>query len=118
MAQVSDGREPLCVEPGCDRPTTARGLCNQHYKQHRRAGTLPAKRSLADRLWSRVTMGEGCWTWTGPVNRAGWGYISDQGHMHLVHRVAYDLLVGPLVDGEVVRRRCGNSLCVRPDHLE
>lgn len=39
-----------CSEPECDSKVTARGLCNRHYHERRRAGTLapsPVKLSLA-----------------------------------------------------------------------
>jgi hypothetical protein len=109
---------PLCAEPECAREAAARGLCNLHYKQHRRAGTLPPALSLADRLWARVTKAGACWEWTGSVNALGWGYISDQGKTRLVHRVAYELLLGPIPEGVVIRHRCGNPRCVRPEHLD
>lgn len=110
-------RGRACTEPGCGSHAAARGLCNRHYKRHSKAGTLPEGLSLADRLWGRVTRSEGCWEWTGSVNQARWGYISVDGEMRLAHRVAYELHVGPIPDGLVVRHLCGNSLCVRPDHL-
>ncbi len=109
---------PLCVEEGCVQLAAARGLCNLHYKRRRRSGTLPPARTLADRLWARVSRTEGCWEWTGPVSDHGWGYISDRGRMRLVHRVSYELAFGPIPEGQVVHHTCGNARCVRPDHLD
>ncbi len=57
-----------------------------------------------------------CWLWTGPATsrypllRAERAYVS-------VVRLVYERLVGPLRDGEPVRRRCRQLMCVRPDHL-
>ena len=108
--------ERSCAEPGCERPVAARGLCNVHYKERQRAGMLPPRASLEERLWARVSKTDGCWEWTGPVKDGGWGYIYD-GAMRPVHRVAYELNVGRLVEGQVIKHRCGNHICVRPDHL-
>lgn len=32
-----------CTTPDCDRPIKGRGLCNNHFLQHYRRGTLPAE---------------------------------------------------------------------------
>ena len=32
----------MCIEPGCDRPAQARGLCNAHYHRTRRAYHIDA----------------------------------------------------------------------------
>ena len=114
---AQQGVDVRCVEPGCGRRAAARGLCNRHYNEHRRAGTLPPRASLEDRLWARVEKSEGCWEWTGPLKDGRWGYLSDHGEMRLVHRVSYELTVGPITEGLVVRHRCGNARCVRPEHL-
>jgi len=41
-----------CTEPGCDRPHFGRGLCQNHYKQRQRRGTLPP-------IWTGCEV-EGC----------------------------------------------------------
>lgn len=77
-------------------------------------------RSIAERLWSRVDKKGECWVWLGHRGRAGYGYIGrgrkSEG-IALVHRVAYELEVGPIPDGLFVCHRCDNPPCVRPDHL-
>lgn len=82
-------------------------------------------RTLADRLWSRVVKHPGgCWEWTGGANErdGSYGRIhhgSDQPKKrYLVHRLAYELLVGPIPAGMTLDHLCRNSRCVNPDHLE
>lgn len=69
-----------------------------------------------DDFWSNVERCEDnlCWLWRGRIARRGdYGYYG----VFLAHRVAYDLAVGPIPLGYVVRHRCDTPPCVRPDHL-
>lgn len=56
-----------------------------------------SKTTLADRLRARIRVSDaGCWEWQGPLSSGGYGRISVNGHQKAVHRVAYELLVGPV----------------------
>jgi len=72
--------------------------------------------SPEERFWSRVVRGEGCWEWQGKPGPRGFGQVKFDGRPQLVHRVAWYLTEGSWPTGEV-RQRCGNRLCVRPEHL-
>jgi len=76
---------------------------------------------LAERFWSRVkkTPGEGCWLWLGSTWIEGYGRIIDQGKQLRAHRVAWELIVGPIPMGMQVLHACDNPPCVRvgPGHL-
>ena len=66
-------------------------------------------------FWGRVNKTETCWLWTGTINDQGYG-ISRR-HFR-AHRIAYELLVGPIPDGLQLDHLCRVRNCVNPDHLE
>ena len=78
------------------------------------------------RFWSKVTRTDepaACWLWTAAVGRHGFGVASHpdrrNGSGTLAHRVAWETAAGTaLPPGAALLHRCGNRLCVRPDHLE
>ena len=115
-----------CLVEDCDRDSTTRGMCQKHYVRWWRHGdprkTLhdPSRGPIENRLWSRVTKSDGCWTWAGTVNRQGYGVIGLGARgtgKKLVHRLAWELLRGPIPPGLHVLHRCDNPPCVNPDHL-
>lgn len=73
--------------------------------------------------WDRKLRKEpnGCWVWTGFCDRYGYGkqMVGANGHnwMWLAHRLAYQMLVGPLPDSAQVLHRCDNPPCCNPEHL-
>lgn len=63
----------------------------------------------------------GCWLWTGPVDRKGYGYLWSGGRRgrHLkAHRVAYELFQKPIPVGLTIDHLCRVRCCVNPEHLE
>lgn len=60
----------------------------------------------------------GCLTWTGPRNNRGYGYITVDGRKVLVHRLAYELLVGPIPTGLTIDHLCRQKDCREHTHLE
>lgn len=58
-----------------------------------------------------------CWIWLGALSHSGYPLMTIKGEQFPAHRVAYEILVGVRVGMLPVRRRCGNRLCVRPQHL-
>jgi HNH endonuclease len=62
-----------------------------------------------------------CWDWTGGITGNGYGYIYLDGRgtpRVAAHRVAYELLVGPIPPGLQIDHLCRNRRCVNPLHLE
>lgn len=59
-----------------------------------------------------------CWTHTGYVMPNGYGQVRVAGKTMLVHRAAYEILVGPIPAGLDLDHLCRNRACYNPDHLE
>jgi hypothetical protein len=47
----------------------------------------------------------GYWHWTGALNSKGYGQVGVLGVSKSTHRVAYELLVGPIPDGQTSTNR-------------
>ncbi|MFF4479470.1 HNH endonuclease signature motif containing protein [Streptomyces sp. NPDC001520] len=88
---------------------------------------------LLDRLLTSTAAGPGgCVIWTGSLLKSGgYGQINVNGGSRRVHRVAYELMVGPIPDGKVLDHVCHNRdvtcaggdgclhrRCINPHHLE
>ncbi len=79
----------------------------------------PKPKPPEERFWAKVEKGGGCWLWKGGVSPNGYGKFSIRPHrfMYSAHRIAYELVNGPVPDGMFVLHTCDNRLCVRPEHL-
>ena len=78
---------------------------------------------LVDRFWPKVDQSGGpsaCWPWlAGKV--VGYGQIQSgprPARRLLAHRVAYELIKGPIPEGLELDHLCRNRACVNPAHLE
>jgi len=79
---------------------------------------------MIDRFWSKVDVGDAdeCWEWQAATNGNGYGvfYVSGgraQPFQTYAHRVAHELMKGPIPDGLVIDHLCRNPSCVNPAHL-
>jgi hypothetical protein len=72
-----------------------------------------------DRFYSKIgpVTDTGCWEWAGTVSN-GYGVIGINGRNEQASRVAWTLANGPIPDGSIVSRTCGNPLCVNRRHME
>lgn len=130
----ADVAKATCSIRDCEDPVVARGWCNAHYKRWRRhgdplGGETPRGGTVEERLWARVEKTSTCWLWTGPKLPSGYGYLGRNGKHIYVHRLAYELLVGPIPAGlmldHVKANGCTSKTCVKtiadkdgPAHLE
>lgn len=75
--------------------------------------------SEADRFWSKVARGSGCWHWTASkIAGRGYGkFTVRHGRWVLAHRWSWEEANGPIPDGMCVLHRCDVPACVNPDHL-
>lgn len=118
----------VCKAPSCAREAKARGVCLMHYKRLRKTGDLstPWKSlPILDRITRKVEVDEsGCWLWTGFKRVDGYGSIGGRlpdGRTSCnwnVHRVVWELTVGPIPEGLTIDHLCRVRHCVNIDHLE
>lgn len=81
--------------------------------------------SVEDRFWKNVDVRDsnGCWIWTGSISGTGYGVLWADGKLKGTHRIAWELLVGPIPKGFVIDHDhpdfgCHNRSCVNPGHLQ
>jgi hypothetical protein len=73
-----------------------------------------------ERFWSKVDRSGGpdaCWPWKASTNGVGYGqFVARQCHF-LAHRLAFELVVGPVSSGLFVLHSCDHRPCCNPAHL-
>lgn len=62
-------------------------------------------------------MSDDCEIWTKGTTGLGFPAMKKKGRTVYVKRVRWEAYYGPIPEGMTVRSRCGNRLCVNPDHL-
>lgn len=83
--------------------------------------------TLFQRFWSKIDVSGGpdaCWPWTAHLEGRGYGAFrlgslrDGSRRMVQAHRLAYELLIGPIPEGLTIDHLCRNRICVNPAHLE
>lgn len=67
------------------------------------------------RFWAKVNKTDFCWLWSASKFKTGYGQF---GAGKYAHRIAYEMIVGPIPEGMVIDHLCRVRHCVNPDHLE
>ena len=110
----------------CAEPVYCRGWCNKHYRGWKKYGDPEGGRyrfhgSTLEDAFRWHMPGDppenACWEWTGSCRQSGYGQIGVGSKTPGAHRVAYEIFVGPVPDGLLVRHTCDNPPCVNPRHL-
>jgi len=120
--------KPVCSIEGCERTAHVKGeagkkgWCKLHHERWKRHGDptyYAYSATLWDRFWPKVDASGDCWEWTAAKNQLGYGQIGTTGKKRgMAHRVAWELLIGPIGAGLELDHLCRNRACVNPDHLE
>lgn len=71
--------------------------------------------TVDQRFWSKVERGTDCWIWRASKFKTGRGQFRIGKRNRPAHHVAWELTFGTSSEG-MLRSRCGNLLCVRPEH--
>lgn len=76
-----------------------------------------------ERFWAKVEKTATCWLWKGARTSHGYGTFVVDGRRRskkygMAHRVAYELVVGPIPAGLTIDHLCRVPACVNPKHLE
>lgn len=116
-----------CKIIGCSYTAYCRGWCQPHYNRQYRYGidrvdeplVMHDKRPLDVRFWEKVDKSGDCWLWGGKLNDGGYGQWSREINGTLfVHRIAYEMIIGPIPKGLVIDHLCRVRNCVNPAHME
>lgn len=126
-----------CMIKGCEDRRKGHGFCNRHLKAYRMHGNPLASRnygstSKASKRPAGLSLEESfrwflpgdpppegvLWLWPGSVDGKGYGTLSSEGRNKLAHRLSYELFVGPIPEGMIVRHKNDTPLDVNPHNLE
>ena len=86
------------------------------------------QRKLPARFWTKVRVGSipssqrpdlgPCWEWIAYRDHNGYGKFWDGTKKAFAHRLAYEMLVGPIPEGLESDHLCRVRHCVNPAHIE
>jgi len=87
-----------------------------------KASLKRGRKTIAD-FWALVDKrgDDECWPWEGARATRKCGYVNGKitidGTEHQAHRLAYQLCVGEIPEGRIIRHTCDFALCCNPAHL-
>lgn len=139
MPRVYVKKNRKCSIEGCGKRHEARGWCPMHYARWKvwgdplHPGIKPNTPYGEPLAWLQNAIAtyspDQCWLWPYGMNK-GYGDLTHEGE-HLAHRVAYQLVKGPIPEGLsldhlchnldhncTVAKNCPHRRCVNPAHLE
>lgn len=89
----------------------------RHDELGSRKGPITKKWLLSHVKQVPSKLGTPCWEWMLSRTKIGYGSTSVGRTSRLIHRVSYELFVGPIPAGLMICHKCNNRPCCNPDHL-
>ena len=122
MPKGIPGSHGVCTTPACGRKHYAKGYCARCYQRVVKHGdsTVVLRRmypgmSAAERMQVSVDIRgrDECWEWQEGRTASGYGRFkpTGRGRSVMAHRVAWEVIYGPIPDGFGVCHRCDNPPC-------
>lgn len=76
--------------------------------------------TFEERFWRLVNKNglNSCWEWLGGTNGANYGKFEYNGKNAYVHRITYQIIIGPIPKEMQLDHLCRNRICCNPHHLE
>lgn len=65
-----------------------------------------------------LTNERGCWLWQGATHRQGYAQAGHGGKVHLLHKLVWEHLNGPVPSGLELDHKCRVNQCWNPEHME
>lgn len=104
--------------PQCEKHWTPPGPCDNCGATPRTARyDFPENMLRRLKFCPPTTMPTGCIEFTGSSSE-GYGQVRRDGRPALTHRVAYEMVRGPIPHGLTLDHLCRNTVCCNPAHLE
>jgi len=114
-----------CEIPGCENtPRRYYKICNTHRTRIQKYGDPHyVKRIIGKPLLRflrqvRIESADACWLWTGKITSEGYGTLSVDGEVRLVHRWIYEQTRGKIPSPLQPDHLCRVRHCANPSHLE
>lgn len=115
---------PCCLVSGCGNPFKAKGFCDDHYRRFLKYGAPeagPTFRGAPATFFSETVLthdGDDCLLWPYAIGSHGYGTITLNGELKLVHRAACEARHGRAPSPDLdAAHNCGSRACCNPKHL-
>lgn len=73
---------------------------------------------VKERFFAKVDKTDTCWLWNASMVRGGYGQFWFNNKQTKAHRVSWLIDGRTIPEGHVIRHKCRNRNCVKPEHLE
>ena len=76
-------------------------------------------KTIKERFLAKIAIqADNCWLWLGSCSTTGgYGQFWDGDRVRRAHAVSYELFIGKIPEGKIIRHTCDVPRCVNPQHL-